>query len=160
MSTRELTIALWMSALVLAVHTSSELHRLLWPLGWATPATTRFFAQLTQYELFSSHWKLKVTMGLCIAFTAGLRRPAKPKAVPIQITVRSLAIGLIIYVGSIAVLLSVWLVNVLSPVGTGVVYLLVMGTGLWYLIKGMQGLWSPIIARPVMDIDLPNPNLS
>jgi len=150
---KTLEIILWAALGLLALHFYVELHLAFKAFGLAHPFADTIIGRMVENStLFQSPWMLKSLSGICICAYGATSQGVKSADLTRQGAIRSLVIGLILFLGSTWLITSTWIIHSLGLIGTSGVYGVISLVGFLYLLKGSQELKRVLFFDPRKDI--------
>ncbi|GAB3900190.1 YWFCY domain-containing protein [Spirosoma agri] len=145
-------IVLWFGLAALAFHLYIELHTFWSSFNLAHPISDGMLDKLTRNspKLVNHYW-VKLFGGFCIGYYSFANRGVKSVTMTLKGVLTDLVLGLLLYIGSIPMLSSEWLLEKTGVFGLSLSYLVLTVAGVLYIIKGAQGLNRLINYKPGED---------
>ena len=145
-------IVLWFGLAVLAFHLYLELHTFFSSYGLAHSITNGLLEKLViNSPNLVDRYLVKVFGGCLIGYYSYSNRGVKSITMTQKGVLTDIGIGLLLYVGSVPMLSSGWLLEKAGVFGLSVGYLVLTVAGVLYIIKGAQGLNRLIHFKPGED---------
>ena len=139
--TKNSELVLWFGLFAVVFHLYVELYAFFAYYGWAHHFSDKLISTfVSRSSVFSNHYGVKLFGGACIAFYSYGNRGVKSVNLNRSTIIREILLGMILFVGSVPLLSSEWLIGRVGVWGVSVGYLILTAVGVLYLIKGMQHL--------------------